>query len=134
MNRQQRRSSGIAALALFFAFGTLASGLAGLMLLVRGTCLDVLWELNPRARQGFLAMGNWGVFLMFAVCVACASAALGLWRSRRWGYWTATAILSTNLLGDTINAFLFHDWRTLTGLPIAGFMIGYLLRKREKFE
>jgi hypothetical protein len=58
--------------------------------------------------------------------MCCASS--GLWRLRRWGLWTAISILSINLLGDTLNAFLLRDWRTLIGLPIAGLMIVYLLR------
>lgn len=134
MDHQQKRPAGITALCLFFVFGTLASGLAGLMVLFRGTWLDVLWGLNPRARQSLLGMGNRAVFLMCAVSLASALAALGLWRCRRWGYWTAAAILSINLLGDTVNAFFLHDWRTLIGLPIGGLMIGYLFGKRRIFK
>ncbi len=134
MDHHQKRPAGITALCLFFAFGTLASGLASLMLLFRGTRLDVLWQVNWRAREGFIAMGGWAVFLMCAVSVACASAALGLWRLRQWGYWTAAAILSINLLGDTMNALLLHDWRTVIGLPIGGFLLIYLMGKRATFE
>jgi hypothetical protein len=39
-----------------------------------------------------------------------------------------------NLVGDAINAFLLRDWRTLIGLPIAGLMIAYLMRKRSIFD
>jgi hypothetical protein len=67
---------------------------------------------------------------MLTVCLACAAAAVGLWRGRRWGCWTAISILTVNLIGDTINAFLLHDWRPFIGPPIAGLMIVYLLRKR----
>lgn len=134
INQQPNRPAGITALSFFFVFGGLASGLAALMLHLPGTPLDLLWRLNPQAREGFVTMGYWAVLLMSAVCLACAAAALGLWRCRRWGYWTATGILSINLLGDTINSFLLHDWRTLIGLPVAGFMIAYLLRKRAVFD
>ena len=40
---------------------------------------------------------------------------------------TAIAILGINILGDTVNAVVAHDWRTLIGLPIGGAMIIYLL-------
>src|SRR5262245_61121413 len=133
MNNQQRRRTGITFLSLFFVFGALAAGLAALMLLVPGTSLDVLWRLNPRAHEGFTRMGHSGVLLMSIVCLPCAMAAVGLWRGQRWGYWTAIIILTLNLIADTINAFLLRDWRTLIGLPIAGLMIGYLLRKRTIF-
>jgi uncharacterized membrane protein (DUF2068 family) len=68
-------------------------------------------------------MGLWAVLLMVAVCVACATAALGLRRCKRWGYWMALAILSINIGGDTIHAVVAHDWRTLVGLPIGGALV-----------
>jgi len=61
------------------------------------------------------------------------AAALGLQRCKRWGYWTALAILCINLAGDTTNAVIAHDWRTLIGLPIGGAMVVYLLTKRSAF-
>ena len=78
-------------------------------------------------------MGLWAVLLMAVVCVACATAALGLQRCKRWGYWTALAILTINLAGDTTSAVLAHDWRILIGLPIGGAMVVYLLMKRSAF-
>jgi hypothetical protein len=127
------RPLGITALSLFFVFGFAMSGLAAVMLLFPGSALEPLWRLNPRAREGFAGMGAWAVLLMGAVCVACATAALGLWRGTRWGYWTALAILSVNLAGDTLNVFIARDWRTLIGLPIGGTMIAYLVSRRRWF-
>ena len=103
------RPVGIAILSFFFVFGTLASGLATAMLMMPGTSMDVLWRLNPHAHEGFTAMGRWSVVGMSTVCLACASAAWGLWRCRLWGYWTATTILTVNLLGDAINAFVLQE-------------------------
>ena len=120
-------------MALFFVFGALMSGLAAVMLLFPGSVLEPLWRLNPHAREGFATMGRWAVLLMAVVCTACATAAIGLWRGARWGYWTALAILSANLVGDTVNAFIGRDWRTLIGLPIGGVMIVYLLSQRRMF-
>jgi hypothetical protein len=104
------------------------------MLIMPGTSVDVLWRLNPHAHEGFIEMGRWSVLVMSTVCLACASAAWGLWRCRLWGYWMATTILTVNLLGDGINTFLLRDWRTLIGLPIAGLLIAYLMRKRSIFD
>jgi hypothetical protein len=131
---QSPRPAGITLLSLFFIFGTLASGLAAVMLIKPGTSIDVLWRLNPRAHEGFIEMGRWSVFVMSTVCLACASAAWGLWHCRLWGYRTATTILTVNLLGDGINTFLLRDWRTLIGVPIAGLLIAYLVRKRSLFD
>ncbi len=94
----------VTAISLFFVFGTLMSGLATSMLLSPGSVLEPLWRLNPRARAGLAVMGMQAVLLMAAVCLACLVAALGLWRCRRWGLWTAVGILAINLAGDTTNA------------------------------
>jgi len=130
---ERRRPAGITFLAGFFLFGTIMSGLTAVMLSFPGSFLEPLWRLNPRAREGFVAMGGSAILLMVLVCAACASAALGLWRCARWGLWTAVAILGINLAGDTANAFVLRDWRTLIGLPIGGAMLAYLIRQRRVF-
>ena len=130
---QPSRPPGITALSFFFLFGTVMSGLAAVTLLFPGSVLEPLWRLNPRARDGFAAIGSWAVLLMVLVCMACGMAALGLQRCKRWGYWMALFILTINLAGDTANAVIAHDWRTLMGLPIGGAMIVYLLTKRSAF-
>jgi hypothetical protein len=128
-----KRPPGITALALFFVFGTIMSGLTAVMLSFPGSVIEPLWRLNPRAREGFVGMGGWAVVLMLVVCVACATAAVGLWRCSRVGYWTALVVLAINLVGDTANAVVGDDWRTLIGLPIGGLMMAYLVRKRRVF-
>ncbi len=127
------RPPGVTALSLFFVFGMVMSGLAACMLLFPGSALEPLWRLNPRAREGFAVMGIRAVLLMALVCLACLVAALGLWGCTRWGFWTALSILAINLAGDTTNALIMGDWRTLIGLPIGGFMIWYLLKQRQLF-
>jgi hypothetical protein len=124
---------GITALSFFFMFGTVMSGLSAVMLLMPGSVFAPLWRLNTHARDAFAAMGLWSVLLMALVCVACGMAALGLRRCKRWGYWMALSILTINLAGDTANAVIAHDWRTLIGLPVGGAMIVYLLTKRSAF-
>jgi hypothetical protein len=127
------RPGGVTALSLFFVFGATMSGLTAFLLSVPGTFLDATWRLNPRAHEGFASMGGWAVVLMIAVCAACTTAAIGLWRCERWGYLTAVTVLAINLAGDTLNAFVAHDWRTLIGLPVGGVMIAYLVTRRRRF-
>ena len=76
-------------------------------------------------------MGLWAVLLMAVVSIACTTAAVGLWRLARWGYWTALAILTINVIGDTANVWITRDWRTLIGLPVGGAMIAYLITRRR---
>jgi len=112
-------------------FGTSMVLLAAIMLLFPGSVLEPMWRLNPHAREVFAAMGLWAVLLMIFVSSACAMAAMGLWKCKRWGYSAALAILCLNLIGDATNAFLRRDWRTLIGIPIGSAMILYLFRNRS---
>jgi hypothetical protein len=65
---------------------------------------------------------------MLAVFVACILAAVGLIRRIWWGHRLAVGILAVNIVGDTANAFLRDDLRTLIGVPVGAALIFYLLR------
>ena len=110
------------------------SGLTAFLLAFPGTILDAVWKANPQALQNLHTMGVAAIVLMIVVSAACATAALGLSRRERWGYRTAIAILSVNLMGDTLAALFRHDWRTLIGLPVGGAMIAYLISRRQIFR
>ena len=66
---------------------------------------------------------------MAVVGVACGLSAIGLAKNAEWGPRFAIAVLSLNLIGDSLNALLRHDARTLIGLPIGGLMILYLMKR-----
>ena len=68
---------------------------------------------------------------MIVVGTACGLAAIGLARNAEWGRRLAIGVLAINLVGDSLNALLRHDPRTLIGLPIGGLMILYLMTKRR---
>ena len=132
---QSRTPIGIKLLAIFFAFGASVCLLTIVLLLFPGSALDSVWRLNPDAHAAFQSLGKISILVMAIVGAACASAAVGLAKNRRWGVNLALTILAVNLVGDLINAFARGDLRTLIGLPIGGAMIVYLLRARggERF-
>ena len=74
--------------------------LTTVLLLFPGTALDLLWRLNPDAHLAFQSLGNWSVVIMVTVGTACAVAAIGLWRGKRWGIRIALIILSLNIVGE----------------------------------
>src|ERR1043166_8288945 len=112
--------------AAFFAFGATMCGLTVGLLLFPGTRFDSWGRLNPEAHSAFQSFGGWGIALMAGVGLGCATAAIGLWKGTRWGVRLALLILSINILGDLLNAFVRSDYRALIGLPIGGAMIFYL--------
>ncbi|HEX5041508.1 MAG TPA: hypothetical protein VFV75_01315 [Candidatus Polarisedimenticolaceae bacterium] len=122
------RPVGITALALFFALGTAISTLAAASLLVPGCALEPMWRLNPRARTAFAGMGVLAPLLLVPVSVACALAAVGLWRRRPWGYWTALGLLAVHGIADVLNGFLGTEPRAMVGIPIVLALLVYLRR------
>ena len=132
MNTARTRPVGITALSIFFLFGAAAGFLSFVSLLFPGSFLEPMWRLNPRAREGFADMGVWAVVLMCAVCLSCASAAVGLWRGARWGYWLAVALLAFNLLGDVANVVTGTEPRAAVGIPIVLAILAYLASRRAR--
>lgn len=126
------RPLGITALSIFFLFGAAAGFISFVSLLFPGSFLEPMWRLNPRAREGFTEMGAWAVVLMCAVCVSCASSAVGLWRGARWGYRLAAAMLAFNLLGDVANVFTGTEPRAAVGIPIVLAILAYLMSRRAR--
>jgi hypothetical protein len=55
------------------------------------------------------------------------------WASRNaeWGRRLAISVLAANLIGDSLNALLRHEAKTLIGLPIGGLMILYLVKQKR---
>lgn len=130
MSSSRTRPIGITALSIFLLFGAAASFVSSVSLLFPGSFLEPMWQLNPRAREGFAGIGVWAVILMCAVCVGCASASVGLWRGARWGYWLALSLLAINLLGDIINVITGAEPRAAIGIPIVLTILAFLRSRR----
>jgi len=129
------RSLGTILLIIFFAAGASVCLVTMLALAFPGSLLESIWRLKPEAHTQFQQMGSGAaIALMAVVGVACGSAAIGLARNAEWGRRLAIAVLAVNLIGDSLNAWLRHDPKTLIGLPIGGIMIVYLVKKKVSVE
>ena len=126
---QKPRSIGTILLVIFFAAGALICLVTMLALAFPGGFLEPIWRLKPNAQVQFQQIGNGSIALMAVVGAACGLAAIGLAKNAEWGRRLAIGILAVNLIGDTLNAILRHDPRTLIGLPIGGLMILYLMKR-----
>ena len=121
-------------LIIFFAAGAFISLVVMLALVFPGSDLESIWQLKPEAQSQFQAIGRGAsVVLMAVVVAACGLAAVGLAKNADWGRRLAIAVLTINLIGDSLNALFTRDAKILVGLPIGGLMILYLVRiKRPK--
>jgi hypothetical protein len=128
---QRHRPVGTILLAIFFAAGALICFLIVFALAFPGGFLELIWQLKPEARDQFQQIGKASIALMAVVGVACGLSAIGLARNAEWGRRLAIGVLTVNLVGDSLNAWLRHDFKTLIGLPIGGLMILYLMKKKR---
>src|SRR5260370_6775914 len=92
-------------MGIFLLFGAVMASVAGATLLWRGTALDRMWTLNPRAYKELAPLGKVvGIpFLMLGVLLAVAC--VGWFKRRLWGWRLAVGIIAVQVLGDLVNAF-----------------------------
>lgn len=127
-----RPSPGFSAIGFFLFLAAAMASLAATTLLWPGTILDRVWTLNPAAYRQLTPFGAAAGVLFLLLCTALATAGIGWFRRRRWGWRLTVAIIATQVLGDVVNC-IRGDWlRGGTGVVIAGALLLFLLRSRLK--
>ncbi len=119
-------------MGVFLLLGALMASLAGATLVWRGTPLDRMWILNPRAYQQLAPFGKAvGIpFLLLGVTLCIAST--GWFKQRLWGWRLAMAIIATQVLGDVVSLFSGRGLEGGIGVAIAGVLLLYLLSGEVK--
>lgn len=113
-------------------FTTLIVLLAATALVSRGTILDRIWVLNPRAYRQLAPLSK-AVGIPFPLLTfALGSAAFGWLHQRRRGWRLAVCIIAIQVLGDMVNIFLGRILEGGVGVVIAGALLLYLLRADVK--
>jgi hypothetical protein len=120
------------AVGVFLVFGACMSGLAGVTLLWRGTTLDRVWALNPTAYRKLAPLGRTVGPLFLLLSATMAFASVGWFNRRFWGWALAVGIISTQVVGDSINLVRGDFVRGGAGLAIAGALLLYLLRPKVR--
>ena len=116
------------AIGIFLLFGTVMAFLAGATLVWRGTFLDRMWALNPRAYDELAPLGKPVGLLFLSLAVALALAATGWLKRRRWGWQLAVTIIGAEVLGNFVNIFFGRVVQGLVGVTIAGALLLYVTR------
>jgi hypothetical protein len=119
---------GIIAVGIFLFFAAIMASLAGTMLVWRGTTLDRLWLINPRAYRELAPHGKAVGIPFLLLGIGLVVAGTGWFKRRLWGWRVAVGIIAVQVLGDLVNAFLGDLVRGGIGFMIAGALLIYLLR------
>ena len=104
------------------------ASLAGTSLVWRGTALDLIWALRPRAFQELAPLGKAVGIAFLLLGVALLLAGIGWFKRRLWGWWLAVVMVATQVLGGLVHVFLGRVLEGATGIAIAGALLFYLLR------
>jgi hypothetical protein len=114
-------------IGIFFYFATTMALYAAITLLYPGTALDRLWSLNPRAHRDLLIFRKPAGVLFLLLAAVAATAGLGWFRRRIWGWRLAVFGICTQVLGDSVNLIRGDFLRGGIGLLIAAAILIYLL-------
>jgi hypothetical protein len=130
MRETMTNPPGFTAIGFFLFFGAIMASLAATTLLWRGTPLDRVWTLNPTAHKQLAPLGATVGILFLLLGTALATAGVGWFRRRLWGWRLAVGIIATQVLGDVVNCIRGDLLRGGTGVIIAGALLLFLLHPR----
>lgn len=125
-------SYGVLLMAIFFAVATLILFSVGTALMEPGSPFEAIWLLYPARRSLLLPYRTWlgPGFLILAFVMASAS--IGCFRHRRWGWWLAVAIFSVNGLGDAAQILIGHVLEGGIGVCVAAAIVYFLARPKVR--
>ena len=124
-----RHPRGLTAFGVFLFWGAAMATLAGTTLLWQGTILDRVWSLNPRAYHQLAPLGTKAGIPLLIVAGALASAGIGWFNRRHWGWCLAVAIIGTQIAGDLVNVILGYALEGVVGIAAGGALLVYLLKR-----
>ena len=97
------RPMSISVIAGCLLLATVIAVTVGTSLLIPGTILDRVWELNRPAYSAFVLLGRLSGLLLLLLSFCTAYAGIGLLKGDRKARWLAITLFAGNGLGDVVN-------------------------------
>jgi hypothetical protein len=128
----KRPAEVIAVAVLLFAAAAIAT-VVSFSLVVPGTSLDRVWNLNSAAHEAFAAQAGHTATILLLAGVLAAAAGAGLLRGRVWAWLLSIALFGVNALGVVVSLLVTRDWpRGLAGILVDALLLFLLLRVRVR--
>ena len=121
-------------LGVFLLFGAAMALLAGISLIWRGTTLDKLWALNPKAYEQLAPLGKPVGIAFLLLSAVLAVAAMGWLHRRLWSWKLVLFLIGAQLSGSLINVFRGEMLKGAAGFFVAGALLLYVLRAATKAQ
>ncbi len=115
-------------LALFFVLATLICLISALTFFDPHGPFAIIWRVKPAEYSQMLDLGPMLAWGFLALAAVMATAAIGCWRHRLWGWWTAMAIFGVNALADGARLASPTWVEGLTGLVVVAIILGLMTR------
>jgi hypothetical protein len=113
--------------ASFLFLASLVAFVTGTSLLFPGPIWNWLWSLNRPALIAFQKLGSLPGILLLALGVGAGAAGVGLLKRKKWAWWFAIALFTTNGLGDMVTWLVTRDFmRAGSGFLIACIFVSCL--------
>lgn len=113
---------------IFFALASCITAATAFSLLVPGSVLDVMWRIKPHEHEQLLSAGVAAIAGFFALSMIMATASVGTFLRRRWGWWLALAIFTANGLADAARIPLGAPLEGAIGVGTAALILFWLTR------
>lgn len=126
----RRPASVIFVAVLQFAAAT-AAGVVAFSLMVPGTDLDRMWDLNPPVHAALQDGGTWVAVILLGVGVLAVIAGVGLLARQVWAWMLSVAVFAFNALGELLN-LTQGSHGALTGIAIDAFFLFLLLQPKVR--
>lgn len=124
-----KRPAAVVLIAVLECAAAAAAAVVSLSLLVPGTRLDRIWDLNPAVHEAMAANARPVGTLLLLVGMLSAVAGIGLLTRQLWAWLLSLAMFGINALGDLLSMVIVRDWsRGLAGIAVDAVFLYLLLR------
>jgi hypothetical protein len=123
-----KRPAGVTVVAVLQLAAALIGVVVSFSLIVPGTAVDRMWQLNPGVHAAFADHAVEVAPVLALVGMLSAISGVGLLRGHLWAWLLSVALFGINALGDVVSLLMVRDWfQGIAGIVIDAAFLYQLL-------